>query len=409
MSPTLKRALLIALLLLVAGLIGFALYIAFQKTTQPTRPETGEVSTGQPSQLPSAGERVPGTEGPATGAVSSLPTASSLPTITSPSYYQPEAVTKITSDFALFPSSNAAGNLRYHNGSDGKFYHVAADGSIKPLSDQVFFNVQEVTWAAAKDKAVITYPDNSKILYDFDLKKQVSLPKHWQDFSFSPEASQVAAKSIGLSPDNRWLVTTRDDGTGTRLIEPLGENADKVTVNWSPSRQTVAFSQTGQPQGIDQREILFLGLNGENFKSTVVEGLDFEPQWSPTGQQLLYSVDSARSDFKPELWVVDAYGETIGGNRHSLSINTWAHKCAFGGEGSLFCAVPRDLPQGAGMSPAVAADNYDDLYKIDLKTGLKTPVPLDQDYTVDTISYNKTNNKLFFTDHHQSGAFAVNL
>jgi hypothetical protein len=48
-----------------------------------------------------------------------------------------------------------------------------------------------------------------------------------------------------------------------QAIQELGDNADKVTVNWSPSRQTVAFSQTGNPAGGEQRQILLIGMHQE--------------------------------------------------------------------------------------------------------------------------------------------------
>jgi hypothetical protein len=137
--------------------------------------------------------------------------------------------------------------------------------------------------------------------------------------------------------------------------------------------------------------------------------LDFQPAWSPTGKKLLYSVDSARSDFKPELWVVNGYGDDIGTGRLNLGLNTWADKCSFGGDDTLFCAVPRNLPQGAGMSPDVAKDSYDDVYKIDLKTGTKIPIPLGDNYHVTNISYDQTKNKIYFTDPDQTGIFEAKL
>ncbi len=409
MSPALKRIMLIGVLLIFSSALTFGLYYFFKKAAPAPRAPAG--APAEVGRLPAAGER----ELAAPGAVPAAPAPGGLPPagITAPppppSYYRPEPVSKITSDISLYPSLNSSGDMRYHNASDGKFYRVAADGSVKEMTDQVFYNVKNVTWAKSKDKAVLEYPDGSKTIYDFDLKKQVSLPKHWEDFSFSPDASHLAAKSLGLSPENRWLVVTKDDGTDTKLIEPLGDNADKVTMNWSPSNQTVALAQTGQAQGADRREVLFVGLNGENFKSTIVEGLDFKPAWSPTGKKMLYSVDSARSDFKPELWIVNSFGDDIGSGRRMLELNTWANKCAFANDDTLYCAVPRDLPQGAGMSPEVAADNADDLYKIDLKTGLRTSVPLGQDFTIDSISFNESGNKVLFTDHHQNGIFEVKM
>ncbi|MDO8626277.1 MAG: hypothetical protein Q7K39_02340 [Candidatus Magasanikbacteria bacterium] len=411
MNPNLKRILQIAGLVATTILIAWGIYRVFFKQPSPVSERPGgEGETPPGAQLPPSGERAPGAgvEPGVTGALP--PSAGTGPTLgEGAGYFQQEPVQEIFSDFAAFPSASAEGEVRFHNVSDGKFYRVGADGKIQTLSDQVFFNVENATWAKTANKAVLAYPDGSKIIYNFDLQKQVSLPKHWEEFSFSPDASQVAAKSIGLATENRWLVTVNDDGTGTRLIEPLGDNANKVIVDWSPSRQTVALAQTGQALGADRREVLFVGLNGENFKSTVVEGIDFQPQWSPTGNRLLYSVDSARSDFKPELWIVDAFGDNIGNNRRLLKLNTWAKKCTFGNEDTLFCAVPQTLPQGAGMSPEIAASTPDDLVKIDLRTGLRTDIPTGGGKHMDTVSYDSKNNKIIFTDNQRAGVFQVNL
>ncbi|MSU75385.1 MAG: hypothetical protein EXS55_02635 [Candidatus Magasanikbacteria bacterium] len=410
MSPGLKRILLILALLTVSALLAWAIYTLFFKAAPPVIPLGGTRPVGTTGQLPGAGERVPGAGeiAPGAGQPGVLPAGGTTP-LPPPSYFTPEPVSQIGTEAALFPSVDAGGDLRYHNPADGKFYQLLPNGQAQALSDQVFYNVNKVTWAKTANKAVLEYPDSSKIIYNFDKKTQATLPKHWEEFSFSPDSNEVAAKSLGLSPENRWLVVTKDDGTGTQLIEALGNNADRVNIDWSPSRQTVALSRTGAPQGADRQEVLFVGLNGENFKSTVVEGLDFMPQWSPSGKKLLYSVDSARTDFKPEIWVVNAYGDTIGSNRQNIKLNTWANKCSFGDDNTLFCAVPRDLPQGAGMSPKIADTIPDDLYKIDLKTGLQTNVVLGNNFHINSIFYDSVKNKVMFTDPNKKGVFQVNL
>lgn len=409
MSP-LKRILLVITLIAVAALIGFGLYWAYKKTA--IQPITGGIGgTTTTGELPSAGERPVGEIGVGIRtSTAGLPSAGSVPlTSANGSYYRPESVTKVNSDYALYPNLNESNSsLRYYNAADGKFYNIQ-NGTTQALSDQTFYNASKITWAENRDVAVIEYPDSSKIVYNFSTEKQVSLPKHWEEFSFSPDGKQIAAKSMGLARENRWLVTVNDDGTGTKMIEPMGENADRVTVGWSPSGQTVALSRTGEAVGADRQEVLFIGLNGENFKSTIVEGLGFEPAWSTTGKKLLYSVYSARSDYKPELWIVDAYGDNIGGNRQTLQLNTWADKCSFGSDDLLFCAVPKDLPTGSGMVPEIASSNFDELYKIDLKTGLKTNISLEGDYKIENITYDKSKNKVMFTDANQTGIFEAKL
>ncbi len=400
-----KKILLIVGLLGIAILIGYGFYRLFQSTNPLQKSPGGDigVSTGT---LPISGNRTITTS---TGGGTGLPTANFIPNVGGENYYQAKPVNRVTNDYVIAPSLNNNGSMRYHNAADGKFYRIQSDGSIKALSDQTFYNVKKVTWGKTKDIAVLEYPDDSKIVYNFETQKQVTLPKHWEEFSFSNDSEEIAAKSIGLSPENRWLVTVKNDGTGTKTVEPMGNNSDKVTIDWSPSRQVVAFSQTGQPLGSERREVLMVGLNGENFKSTIVEGVGFEPQWSPTGKKLLYSVYSSRSDYKPELWVVNSYGDEIGSNRQTLKLNTWAHKCSFSDDNYLYCAVPKNLPSGAGMAPTLANGVYDDLFRIDLNTGSKIPLSLGGDYQIENISFDQGNKKIFFTDKFQSGIFEVKL
>ncbi len=408
MSDRLKRILLIIGLFIVTALLALALYYFFRKAVPVAEVPTPPTATPTlPGALPPAGERV-ATTAPGVPGVPTLPQAGYIPGV-EPSYYRPEAVRQVTAEPTVYSSVNSTGALRYYNQSDGKFYQVMPDGTTKAMSDSVFYNVSNVTWAKTADKAVLEYPDQSKIIYNFETQKQVTLPKHWEEFSFSPDSTEIAAKSIGLSPENRWLLTVSDDGTGTQLIEPMGENQDKVLIDWSPSRQTVAFSFTGKPLGLYRKEVLLVGLNHENFKSLVVEGLGFTPKWSPTGNQLMYSVYSQRSDLKPEIWVTNSYGNEIGSNRRNLELNTWPDKCTFAGDSTLYCAVPRNLPQGAALKPEIAAGTTDDLYKIDLKTGLKTTINTGGDFSMKNISYDETNNRLLFSDTTQSGVFEINL
>ncbi len=397
------------ILIIVAIIIGVGMYLLFKKTTGIQVPEIPTATPTPIGVLPIAGERVTTTViTQADGTQIVLPISTGI--TTTPTVYRPEAISKISSDFATYASVNQNGNYRYHNALDGKFYNIDSTGSLTELADKTFYNVSEVTWASNKDVAVIEYPDSSKIIYNFEKNTQVSIPKHWDEFSFSSDGSEIAAKSMGLSPDSRYLITTKDDGTGTKIIEGMGNNSQYVDVNWSPSKQVVAFSQTGKALGGDRREVLMVGLNGENFKSLEIEGSNFEPQWSNTGKKLLYSVNNARSNYKPELWIVDSYGDTIGDNRTLVNLNTWASKCTFSSDSTLFCAVPLSLPVGAGMNKKVADGTYDILYKIDLTTGLKTPVPMGNDnYTIETISYNAKKDKILFTDTNKTGIYEVNL
>lgn len=409
MTEKTRQILIIVLGLLLIGIaLGIIIFFILKKVSPLTFGPTGGQITPTSTVFPGTGGRTPvGPGGTATG-TGGLPTAGEIPK-GGPAYYQGKPVEMISSDYAKNASIDNSGGLRYYNASDGKYYKIDANGNVVALSDKIFYNVQNTTWGKTKDIAVVEYPDGAKTVYDFDKEKQTTLPKHWEEFSFSPSSDQIAGKSLGLNQDNNWLVTVNNDGTNTKLVESMGLNSDKVTVNWSPSGQTAALSRTGDEVAANQEEVLLIGLNGENLKSIIVEGYGFREKWSPGGSQLLFSVYSDRSNYKPELWIVDAYGGQIGNNRRLLNLYTWANKCTFADENTIYCAVPQTMPTGAGMSPDIIADVSDDVYKIDLKTNIKTKINVDGNYTINNLSYDSKNNKLLFTDSTKSGIYKINL
>ncbi|NTU99327.1 hypothetical protein HGA64_04995, partial [Candidatus Falkowbacteria bacterium] len=264
------------------------------------------------------------------------------------------------------------------------------------------------TWSPNKNKAVLEYPDGANIIYDFDKQKQITLPSHWKDFSFSPSGDQIVFKSMGQDVDNRWLATVNEDGSQIKGVESLGNKDATVYSEWSPNNQIVAMFTEGKD--FNRQEVYFVGLNGENFKSTVVEGRGFEPKWSPQGSQLMYSVYSADTDMKPNLWVVDAQGDSIGNNRRNLNVNTWADKCNFSNGNTAYCAVPRSLDEGAGLFPELKDNTVDDLYQIDVTTGNKKRVAVPQgDYTINNIMISQDQKYLYFTDKGTNQIHKINL
>lgn len=299
-------------------------------------------------------------------------------------------------------------NLKYYNEDDGKFYYIDSNGNITAITDKVFHNVKKTTWSPKNNEAILEYPDGSNIIYNFETGKQISLPKHWEDFKFSSNGDKIAMKSIGLDPDNRYLAIVNSDGSKAKTIDKIGENADKIYPSWSPNDQVLAL----YTEGIDfnRQEVFFIGQNNENFKSTVVEGRGFQSKWSPDGEKLLYSVYSSDNEMKPSLWLVNAQGENIGSARQSLKIETWANKCNFSNAKEVYCAVPNELDEGAGLFPELAKNTIDKLYKIDIQTGAKKLVAVpDSDYNISNIILSKDGKYLYFTDEKTSRIHKIDL
>ncbi len=306
------------------------------------------------------------------------------------------------------PTMDNQNNLSFLDLRDNKFYRLGEDGDLVLLSDRAFPNTVEVTWAPEGNKAVLKNVNGTKVIYNFDTQRQVALPNHWDDFSFSPDGNQLTGKSIGTDPGNRWLITFDDTGSNAKTLENLGNNADKVYPNWSPNNQMVAM----WTRGIDfnRQDVFFVGLNGENFKSTIIEGRGFQPKWSETGERLLYSVYSSDTNMNPNLWVVKAEADSIGQERTNLNLATWAEKCSFIGNNDIYCAVPDNLPSGAGLIPEVAKNTADSLYHIDINTGTKNMIAIpEKAVNISQVMVNSEQSILYFTDSTTGQLYSINL
>lgn len=385
-------------LLSVVG-IGFALYWAFFRSepivvapsvepSSPTNTETSGTLPGLSGERPTEDSNSPDT---GDGLSEASDIANGGPTTTTELSNGPVYETTLSSDGT---------GVNYYSKADGRFYRIDEDGNVTSLSEKQFPNVETVTWDRDSEKAVLEFPDGSNVVYDFTNEKQVTLPNHWKDFDFSPTGDEIIAKSMGLDPDNRYLVTVNSDGSNVRAFQALGENESKVQVAWSPNDQVIAFADTATSAysaNLDRKIIFPVGKNKENFKGLVIEGLGFQPSWSPSGKKLLYSASGAYSSYRPLLWVVDGTPNNMGENRKSIQLNTWAEKCTWSSSVELYCAVPNALPANAGLQPGLFEAQPDSLYRVNIETGLNTRVAQPQtDTTMTNLSVAKDGSVVYY-------------
>lgn len=392
--------------LLVCLLAGYFIYsLFFQSALLEPNGQTA-TSTNPNGQLPVAQPGGQNTGTNVSTTTSNLPTANLANPIAQGGL---TTVAQLNQNQTLSAALSSNGNtLQYYNKDDGKFYRIDSNGQVSTLTDQVFHDVQKVTWSPDRSQAILEYPDDSKIIYNFNTNKQVTLPSHWKDFNYSPSGSQIVLKSMGLDEANRWLAVTNNDGSQVKAIEPLGSEDDSVHTDWSPNNQMVAMYAKGT--SFDQQEVYFIGLNNENFKSTIIEGRGFDPKWAPTGNRLVYSVYSSDNDMKPQLWVVDAQGDNIGNNRKTLDLETWASKCTFASGNTMYCAVPENLPTGAGLFSELAQSSSDQLYQVNIDTGIKKLVATpDGTYNMSNLVIDSSGSNLFFTDSNTQQLYKIKL
>ncbi len=404
-----KRLFLIIGFIVVILILGYLLYAVFFKPSIPEIAPAGPAATttrdGLPISPKRAGQIITPT-GPA-----GLPITGGGGAKAEGSEIANGGLTKTTKlNDAESSGATLSDNdgVQFYNKIDGKFYRLDKNGNAATLSEKVFHAAENIKWSPTKNKAIIEYPDGSNIIYNFSTKKQITLPKHWKDFDFSPSGDQIVTKSLGLDPNNRWLAVSNEDGSKVKAIETLGENESIVYPSWSPNNQTVAMYAKGID--FDRQEVFFVGLNDENFKSLTVEGRGFQYKWRPSGNELLYSVYSSKNDLKPMLWLDNARGESIGSARRSLNIETWADKCSFANDKDLYCAVPEKLEEGAGLFPELAQNTRDQLYKIDAQTGLKKLIAVpDGSYNMSNLIISSGEEYLYFTDETTKKIYKIKL
>lgn len=406
-SDKLKKILMIVGFLAIVAIAGFLLWRMFASNSKPA--DNNPTATSSTGYLPSSGPNSGGNI--ITPSNNDTLPSNNTDTTNNPSNPKTETPrdNKISSpnNFPILDATlTSDGNtVQYYDPLEKKFYRLNENGEPVPMSDKVFHNVEKVSWSPDKNKAILEYPDGSKNIYNFNDNSQVSLPQHWQDFEFSPTGDQIAFKSIGLETDNRWLSIMNSDGTQAVNIEKLGANADKATVTWSPSRQIVATFQDGA--NYNTKEVFFVGLNHENFKSMVVQGRDFQSTWSTTGNTLLYSVVSDFNGYRPSLWVTNANGDTIGENTTPLGIETWAKKCVFANDSLIYCAIPRSMQDGNGWVPSETLLTPDDIYAIDTSTGAKVLVSAEGDYNMSNLILTTDQATIYFTDNKTGGLYKL--
>ncbi|MFA6422623.1 MAG: hypothetical protein WCV92_04455 [Candidatus Buchananbacteria bacterium] len=397
--------------LIIGAAIIFALLIYFFFFRQFYGPSpvitSGLTTSTATSTLPAAGQATTGTgnnNGSGQFPINSNTSADNNATAGQQS--QQNTISALTTSTAYFAAPDGDNNLVYYNAKDGKFYKVTSDGKITEYSDKIFHNVQNVVWSNSKQKAILQYPDGTNIIYDFSQNKQINLQKHWSDFTFSPNDQQIAFKSMALDPENRYLAIGDSSGSNLKIIESIGGSENKFQVNWSPNNAMIAQFVDGK--GLNRSEIYFVGLNNENFKSMVVEGRGFEGLWTPDGNAMVYSVYST-DDYKPTLWISGASPDNVGSGRNVLGLDTWASKCSFGNPTTLYCAVPKKMPYGAGIEPELLRGTADDIYQIDMQTGAKKLIAQQGSHEISKI-YPLSNSKyILFTDAVDGKIYRIEL
>ncbi|NBS68249.1 hypothetical protein EBT31_04950 [bacterium] len=395
LSERAKVALRLTLFLGTTLLVGFALYWFF--FAQPP----SLIEEGSPAEEGAGGGSLPGstTGGPRTGTGANDDDGPGTLPVSQVAEGGETITTQLTTSAVTSPQVNADGTVAYYDPADGRFYTIDSKGNVQALSLTQFPDAETVVFNDAASAAVIEFPDGSNVVYNFETAKQVTLPNHWESFSFSADGTEIVSKSIGADPSNRALVISAADGSSTQVIAALGSNDDLVTVSWSPASSIVGFSATGEGTStFGQRKVYTIGEDGEAAGVITVNGTNYQNIWSPSGKYILYSIAEAGDDYRPSLWYVDAKGDRHGDLRLRLGLKTTVDRCTFGNETTLYCGVPVTAIAGSGSNPEILK-GPDHLYKISLPSGDAELLAIPTVSTaIKNVSVNTDESILYYTD-----------
>lgn len=397
MSFRTRRILQILAFLLATGVLAYGLYfILFRPDLQTTGPGITDTPGQQGGNLPGAGDfddsRVPQPGQETDGEEGSLPEASPI------AQGGPTQIRQLTSGEVLSPVSSGSSRARFYDPSDGLIYDVSIDGTLEPISNTAFPEAENAKFDKAGEQVILEFPDGSNIIYNITQNKQITMPAHWEEFDFSSTGSEVIAKSINDST-NGQIIALKSDGSQAAVIADMGQNADKVDIEWSPNGNFVALSETGPAlAGFGRKSYLLIDQNGEAPGSIVADGQNFSSKWTPDSRSIVYSTTSPNNADRPSLWITSASGDEIGTDRRKIDLETWIEKCTFRDNTVMLCAAPREIEDYVDYNYQFN-DSIDDLFEVNLLTGRVTMLAEStQNIRMFNLSVSDDKSQVFFTD-----------
>lgn len=411
--PYKKILIVLGFVVVVVG-IGFLIYFLFFKpaVSPPETEEPGVITVGQlPSGTPPTDltpEEKQAIFQKTSEKITKIPAEAEADQIDQVAQGGLTKTTTLTYDTTPTYKIASAGNLHTYNSDTGNFYKLSHDGTKQLLTNKVYKNVKNLDWSPNDKEAILEFPDGSNILFNFEKDVQVTLPKSWTDFDFNPSGNKIIFKDLDENPEYNWLAVANPDGSGQSYIDHIGNKKHLIINEWSPNNQVVGLFKA-EGTGVTT-EIQMIGQGDDKFQSFNAKGFGFKPQWSPTGDKILYSAYSVASNMDAYLYVVDTSPGTIGYNHKKINLKTWADKCTFANNSTVYCGVPKDLPEAAGPVPEIADNTPDYVYKIDLDSGQTSFIAeLEYNHAMDNLHVSDDGKYLYYTDKQTQSLHYIQL
>lgn len=308
---------------------------------------------------------------------------------------------KISETTAISPTIKNNSIIYYS--PEGAFESNFDGSNLKKFSSIVIPNLIEVLWSNDASKALIlNYDDNYNIgryIYDYSISKAYPIPNDIHFITFSPDGNQI------IYNRNSSIYIANLDFTNPTIILSNFQIDDAV-LNWISSEKILIKTP---PSGLVSSFALIYDLKVKELKLLLenLNGLNIKSSFDKTN--ILYS--STDSDGKNiSLAVINSNSQ----NKKNLNIKTLADKCVFSQDNrTIFCAVPREIPDDAILPDDYYKDKIDftdDIWRINIETGEKKLIEgIDIDINADNLLLSPQENYLFFINKKDGNLYSLKL
>lgn len=282
------------------------------------------------------------------------------------------------------------------------------DGSnLRKISPIVIPNLIKVIWSNDASKAIIqNYDENysiKKYIYDYDISKSYPLPDNIKTIAFLPNSSKIIFNYVNFNKNIFYIGTSNIDLTNSQKIidlklplaqlEPVLEN--KIIIKFPSS-------------GLVSNSILLLDTKNSKLNLLLSDEYGLDIKASPNATKFIYSSTNSKGK-DISLFILNSNGQ-----RKNLEIKTLVDKCTFSQDNrTIFCAVPRQIPENAILPDDYYKDKidfYDDIWRINTETGEKKLVEgIDIEINADNLLLSPQENYLFFINKKDGNLYSLKL
>lgn len=323
-------------------------------------------------------------------------------------YKTSQRIYQISKESVLSPVISDDRVMYYHK-KNGNTFEAKIDGSsVIRVSSNNFKSLVKALWGPKKEKviSIIKQEDlnlNQKYLYNFKTKTSTLLDKNIRHISWAPNQDKIAYQYYNPQDQSESHISIANpDGSNWENI--FKTRMKNLIIEW-PSPDKIAFRT--RPSGLAQSVLYIIDTNGENIKK-IKQSFGLTTLWSPSGNKLLFSeTDSQGKNLK--LKIVDLIKNKV----QEIKLKTLPEKCVWSNEETIFCAVPKKLPDDIVMPDSFYQESVslsDNFWKIDLqKEQAELQVKPKNNYNATNLIMSKDKERILFIDRKDNLLYGLKL